>query len=252
MRCLRISAGIVSLLCGLVFAFGEADSANPVTATGILARPPAVVIGFLGGFVRHDARAHSTVRLAEHLRNQYPEGVYVQVFENHHRNQAYQEILRRLDLDRDGTLSTEEKQKARIILYGHSWGASEAVTLARKLKKVGIPVLLTVQVDSVAKIGENDRVIPSNVEQAVNFYQPHGLVHGRPQIRAADPERTQIVGNFRLDYSENPISCNGYPWFNRVFIRPHTEIECDPQVWNQVESLIQSKLSPPASITAAR
>jgi hypothetical protein len=32
-----------------------------------------------------------------------------------------------------------------------------------------------------------------------------------------------------------------------VFTRYHTEIECDPAVWNQVESLIRGKL--PAGIT---
>jgi hypothetical protein len=203
-----------------------------------------MVIGFVGGYVKPDARAHSTVQLAEHLRNSYPAGVYVKVFENHHGDQAYKELLRHLDSDHDGTLSPDEKRQARIIIFGHSWGASETITLARKLEKDGIPVLLTIQVDSVSKSGENDAIIPANVAQAANFYQPHGLVHGRPQIRAEDPDHTEIVGNFRFDYSANPVSCNGYPWFNHIFMRPHIEIECDPKVWTQVEALIETKLSP--------
>lgn len=243
MRDTHISVGILLCVLGAALAFGDADSPSPTTGTASVAARPATVIGFVGGFVKPDARFHSTVQLAEHLRNVFPTGVYVRVFENHRGEQAYRELLRHLDVDNDGTLSAEEKRQARIIIYGHSWGASETVTLARKLDKAGIPVLLTVQVDSVSKRGENDAIIPGNVSQAVNFYQPHGLVHGRPQIRAADPEHTEIVGNFRFDYSEKPISCEGYPWFNRLLIRPHTEIECDPQVWGQVESLIQSKLS---------
>ncbi len=131
--------------------------------------PPVMVIGFVGGFVKHDARAHSTVQVVEHLRNEYREGVYVQSFANRHRGQAYKEIVRRLDGDNDGTLSAEEKHKARIVIFGHSWGASETVTLARKLERDGIPVLLTIQVDSVAKIGQNDAVIPANVGQADQF-----------------------------------------------------------------------------------
>ena len=91
-----------------------------------------MVIGFVGGFVKHDARAHSTVQVVEHLRNEYREGVYVQSFANRHRDQAYKEIRRRLDGDNDGTLSAEEKQKARIVIFGHSWGASETVALARQ------------------------------------------------------------------------------------------------------------------------
>jgi hypothetical protein len=160
--------------------------------------------------------------------------------------------LRRLDVNHDGVLSSDEKQKARIILFGHSWGASETVTLARKLEQDGVPVLLTIQVDSVAKIGQNDQVIPANVKEAVNFFQPSGLVHGQRQIRAADPARTQIVGNYRFDYKENRLACQSYPWFNRIFIKSHTQIECDPKVWSQVESLIYSKLAPEAPRTAAR
>jgi hypothetical protein len=211
-----------------------------------------MVIGFVGGFVKHDAHAHSTVQVVEHLRNEYREGVYVESFANRHRGQAYKEILRRLDGDNDGSLSAEEKHKARIVIFGHSWGASETVTLARKLEHDGIPVLLTIQVDSVAKVGQDDSVIPANVVQAINFYQPDGIVHGRPKIRAADPVRTEILGNFRYDYKVNPISCDGYPWFDKLLVKAHTEIECDPKVWSQVESLIYKKLSPEAPASAAR
>ena len=187
---------------------------------------------------------HSAVQVAAHLRKDYPSGVYVEVLENHRREKAYADILRLVDTDGNGKLSTEEKRNARIILYGHSWGASEVVTLARELEKQGIPVLLTVQVDSVSKLGENDKVIPANVAEAANFYQLNGLLHGEPQIRAADPARTHIIGNFRFDYKANPINCKQYPWYDRVLMKSHTEIECDPRVWNQVESLIQSRLPP--------
>ena len=54
----------------------------------------------------------------------------------------------------------------RIVIFGMSWGASEAVTLARQLEADDIPVLLTVQVDSIAKIGEDDELIPANVSEA--------------------------------------------------------------------------------------
>ena len=39
----------------------------------------------------------------------------------------------------------------RIILYGHSWGASEAVSEARRLQRDNIPVLLLITVDSVPR-----------------------------------------------------------------------------------------------------
>ena len=104
-----------------------------------------------------------------------------------------------LDANHDGALSTQEKVDARIAIYGHSWGASETVTLARALGVQGIPVLLTIQVDSVRKPGENDDTIPANVAQAVNFYQRTGLLHGLAAIHAADASRTRILGNLRMD-----------------------------------------------------
>lgn len=206
------------------------------------AAPPAIVIGFVGGFVHHNDAAHEEVQLAARLRRDYPSGVDVKIFANHFARQARQQILESLDADHNGMLSPQEKQEARIILYGHSWGASEAVTLARTLQKDEVPVVLTIQVDSVSKIGEQDGLIPSNVAQAVNFYQVDGFLHGRRQIIAADPSRTQILGNFQLNYKTNPINTSGYPWYARIFMKPHIEIESDPSVWSRVESLIRSKL----------
>ena len=241
---LRTSIRSISFIVCLIAAAIHADSARPVSTTDAFATAPVIVIGFVGGFVKHDAMVHSEVQVAAHLRQDYPWGVHIEVLENHLRGKANAEILRLLDTDGDGTLSIEEKRNARIILYGHSWGASEAVALARELGREGIPVLLTVQVDSVSKPGQNDKVIPANVAEAANFYQPNGFLHGRRQIRAADPARTHIIGNFRFDYKANPILCKHYPWYDRLFLKSHTEIECDPKVWAQVESLIQSRLPP--------
>jgi hypothetical protein len=243
-RPIRVSIrGVLFVLC-LVFAATYAGSARPLSTTDTLATTPVIVIGFVGGFVRHDDTVHSAVQVAAHLRKDYPSGVYTEVVENSHREKTHAEIVRLVDANHDGTLSAEEKRNARIILFGHSWGASEAITLARELNGDGIPVLLTVQVDSVQKPGENDTVIPPNVAEAANFYQLNGFLHGEPEIRAADPKRTHIIGNSRFDYKANPIDCRQYPWYDRLFMKSHTEIECDPRVWSQVESLIRSRLPP--------
>lgn len=215
----------------------------PATPAAISSAPPVIVIGFVGGFVRRDDRVHTEVQLVGRLREEYASALFVQTFENHRGKDAHQAVLRLLRANHDGILSPEEKQNARIIIFGHSWGASEAVELARQLEKDGIPVILTVQVDSVSKIGENDALIPANVSQAVNFYQLDGMLHGQSQIRAANPAHTRILGNFRSEYKAKPLSCGQYPWWDRVFMKPHIQIECDPAVWTQVESLIRSNLS---------
>src|SRR5882762_4377739 len=117
-----------------------------------------IVIGFVGGFVGHNNQHHGPVRLAQRIRPAFPKDTYVRVFENRHRKSAYDAVIRLLDINHDGILSAEEKARARIILFGQSWGASAAVLLARDLRHQGVPVLLTVQVDSVAKVWQNDSI----------------------------------------------------------------------------------------------
>jgi hypothetical protein len=228
-------------LC-LMLVSDEAKAPADASPEPVPSSPKAIVIGFVGGFVRHDDRVHTEVILANRLREEFAADVAVQLFENHRGRDAHQSVLRLLDSDHSGNLSPQEKHNARIIIFGHSWGASETVELARQLEKDGVPVALTIQVDSVSKMGENDSLIPENVAQAVNFFQTNGLLHGRPEIRAADPSRTRILGNFRSDYKAKPLNCGQYPWYDRAFMKPHIQIECDPNVWDQVESLIRSNL----------
>jgi pimeloyl-ACP methyl ester carboxylesterase len=201
--------------------------------------------------VHHDDSVHSTVQVARDLRKDYPSNVHIETFENHRVTDAHGLIMLLLGAARTGGITDEQKRSARIILYGHSWGASAAVALARTLQKDGIPVLLTIQVDSVSRSGQNDAVIPDNVRLAANFYQDQGFVHGQQKIQAADASRTQILGNFRMDYTDNPVSCPKYPWYTRVFMRSHIEIECDQHVWQRVEELIREQL-PTSTAASAR
>lgn len=205
--------------------------------------PSNIVIGFVGGFVSHDNLHHAPVQLARQIRRTVPADTYVEVFENRRRKLAYQTVIRLLDANHDGILSSEEKTRSRIILFGHSWGAAAAVLLARDLGREGVPVSLTVQVDSVAKIWQNDSVIPGNVANAVNFYQPHGIIHGRARITAADPAKTEILGNYRMNYKENPVACPDAPRWERLFAPGHMQSECDPRLWSQVENLVRQQLS---------
>jgi len=225
-----------------IFSFGQAGMAQEGRA---VSKPAVIVIGFVGGFIQHDNLIHSEVQLAARLRKDYPSGVDVETFESYREEKARKKVLSLLDVNHDGTLTSEEKQNARIIIYGHSWGGSETIALARDLQKEGIPVLLTIQVDSVSRLHENDGIIPTNVAQAANFYQSNGFLHGRSKIRAADPTRTKVIGNFRFEYKSSAYSCKEYPWYDRLFVKAHTQIECDPKVWEQAEALIRSDL--PAS-----
>ena len=205
--------------------------------------PENIVVGFVGGFVSRDNSHHGVVQTAQRIRETFPSGTYVRVFENRHRRKAYSAIIRLLDTNHDGILSLQEKSRARIVLFGQSWGAAAAVSLARDLQQKGVPVLLTVQVDSVPKPWQNDSLIPPNVGQAVNFYQPHGLVHGARRIEAADPSRTEILGNYLVDYRKHPVHCAAASWFDRWITPSHMQSECDPHLWSQVETMVQQRLT---------
>lgn len=99
--------------------------------------------------------------------------------------------------------------------------------------------------------GHEDAVVSPNVRNVVNFYQTRGFIHGRSSIRASDPERTNILGNFRMEYQGRQINCDNYPWIARHLNRPHHEIENDPVVWDRIASLIDAELSKGASMVDA-
>jgi hypothetical protein len=210
---------------------------KPHAASGQL-----IVIGFMGGNVSGGNLVHREALVARDLQQLYPLDIHAAVFANSDWKSALRTVLQHLDANGAGRPSDQEKNAARIVLYGHSWGASEAVTLARRLNQLGIPVLLTIQIDSVEKLNENDGSIPPNVREAVNFYETEGMLHGRSSITAMDPSQTTIVGNYQMSYREHPVSCDGYPWFARTFMKPHIEIENDPAVWDRIVALIRKQM----------
>lgn len=201
-----------------------------------------IIIGFVGGYARPDDQGHPEVQFAEYLRDHYRPGVHAEVFANHDGKKALHEVLRLLDGDGNGNPSPTEKKLARIIIYGHSWGAAETVIFARELGKLGIPVQLTIQLDSIAKFGRDDSRIPANVENAINFYQSRGPLQGLTEIVATDPSQTAIIGNLHMTYKGQRINCSNYPWYARELNKPHHELENDPRVWDLAATLIDSEV----------
>ena len=238
----QIFMAAVSFVCP-----GRAVAQAPLTAPTGARSSPALVIAFVGGFVHTNDARHSEVQVAHELQGSYGNNVQVQIFRNRENARARQSVLDWWKRNEGNTVAGGEKQDASLILFGHSWGGSAVVSLARELKRDGIPVSLTIQVDSVRKRGQDDSIIPANVAEAINFYQPDGIVHGRSEITAADSSRTRILGNLRFKYEREPAECSAYPWYDRLFFKGHTAIECDPRVWSQVERLIRNRL--PSALT---
>lgn len=199
-----------------------------------------IVIGFVGGFARGDDQKHPEVQFAELLRKRYGSEIFAAVYANHEGRKALDAVLHLLGSNEKSAASSTEKDNPRILLFGHSWGAAEVVIFARELGKMGIPVFLTIQVDSIAKPGRDDARIPANVARAINLYQSRGPLHGQTEIFAVEPARTTILGNLHMTYEGRTINCDNYPWFPRTFNRPHHEIENDPRVWDLASSLVDS------------
>ncbi len=222
-------------------------------AHSAMATPPirnVIVIGFVGGFVSTGDTKHPEVQFAAYLRDRYPL-IHAEVFGNHHGRKALHQIERLLDTDHDGIISSTEKERSTIIIYGHSWGATETVAFANRLGQMDIPVALTVQIDTIAKPGHKASPISPNVTRAINFYQTHGPLHGAPEIVAFDPARTNVLGNIRMTYEDRPINCDNYSWYSRTLNKPHHEIENDFRVWDQIAVLIDSDLPGAPSIANA-
>lgn len=195
-----------------------------------------LVIGFLGGREAWDNEKRSPRKLALKLRSRQAPGLHVETLENRRRPLAVELIKRAFDRNKDEVLDPRELASARIVIYGLSFGGAAVVKLARDLRELDLPVLLTVQIDSV---GRDDSVIPPNVRRAANFYQKNGIViSGEGPIRAEDPERTTIVADCRVSYSKRKIDVSHVDWFKKLMRVAHAYISYDPEVWDRVEELI--------------
>ena len=230
----------LSLLLAILLAGGCAII-HPQGYRSFLTQTPApdnsyLVIGFMGGVEAWDADKHTVRKLGLKLRALDLPNVYVETVENRQEKLALRLIQNAFDRNRNGKLDEEERASARVILYGHSLGGGSVVKLASELKEIGVPVLLTVQVDSV---GRNDRVIPSNVARAINFYQHDGpFIRGRSEIVAEDSRKTTILGNYKYDYKNKKVDDSELFWLARILEGAHAKLEFDPGVWAKVGQLI--------------
>ena len=199
-----------------------------------------LILGFMGG---RDAWNNTRVgvgRLARRLRQRGLSEVHVETVENRKRDLALRLVREALDTNGDGRLQSAERLQARIVVFGQSFGGAAVVKFARQLDALHVPILLTIQVDSV---GRDDGLIPPNVRAAANLYQDNGrLIRGEAPIRAADATRTEILGNFRFDYADSPIDVSDLPWYKTLARVAHAKMDRDPKVWNKVEALILDAL----------
>lgn len=222
--------------CSLVHGQRYQDFTTPTP----LQEGDLLIVGFMGGRESWDNDKRGVRKLALKLRAMNLPGVHVETVENKKRRLVMELIRKAVDRNRDGQLDVRERASARVVVYGQSFGGAAVVKLARQLKKIDVPVLLTAQVDSV---GRGDKVIPSNVVRAANLFQRDGLIKGEREIRPEDPGKTTIIGNFKFAYSGKQIDLSEVSWLKRLFQAAHTKMDHDPDVWALVERIILDVIS---------
>ena len=119
------------------------------TAATPLAEGDTLVIGSLGGWEKWNEPKRGVRKFALRLREKNLPGVHVDTVENRRRGIALELVKKAFDRDGDSQLSAEEAGSARLILFGQSFGGAAVNKLSKELKPLGVPVLLSVQIDSV-------------------------------------------------------------------------------------------------------
>lgn len=184
-----------------------------------------LVLGFLGGRARWDAENRWVRKTALALR---VPGVRVETVENSKKNLAMRLIREAYDRNADGALDAAEARKVKLIVYGHSFGGAAVVDLAERLLEQNVPILLSVQTESV---GFRDGRIPANVARAANLYQRDGwFVRGERRIVAKEPASTRLLGNWRYGYEEKDIDLGDVGWLKQLFQTAHLKMGNDSEV----------------------
>ena len=223
----------------LLVALGCSKAAHMEDLQVPAAVPPGacVVVGFLGGHDARDDASKGVRQLA--LRLRAPRLRYTETFSNQSRKLAEEFLLATLDRNGDGVIAVDERR--RLVVYGQSYGGAAVVKFTWRLARMLVPVYLTVQIDSV---GTDDARIPPNVTFAANLYQENGwIIAGENPIRAVDPSRTRILGNWLFDYDSPPgseITIDDLPFWKKFMRVAHAKMDRDPRVWELTESLIRA------------
>jgi pimeloyl-ACP methyl ester carboxylesterase len=110
----------------------------------------------------------------------------------------------------------------RLYLIGHSQGAAAVADAALRLKDVGVPIAMLIEMESFL----GHPIVPPNVLQAFNFYVPttFSICPGRVKLEAEVPAATRVHNIAVAD-----------PWgpFNGT-CAPHRNIDSDSRVWKPV------------------
>jgi hypothetical protein len=152
-----------------------------------------VYAGFVGALETAGRKGSGIVQIRDVLRGPEYSDVCAESFIPIAWNSGLNWILKHFP-SHAGALTPEELATVPgVILVGHSTGGWAMLTVARDLRDKGIPVALTVQIDSV---GVTDYTVPRNVKSSAIFHAWDVLMFMTTKsLRVEDPTYTKIVAN---------------------------------------------------------
>jgi hypothetical protein len=159
-----------------------------------------IVVAFVGGIGTAHFPPSVAVPLLHHLESLHYPGVCVKEVSAYCPWCAHRWVRREFAMKIKGPPAELQLQgEPKVVLYGYSLGAPSALHLARQLEKDGIPIELTITVDSK---GFTRGTVPRNVKVAANFYESGFLfpAAGKRNMRPEDPLATDFLGNIRVEH----------------------------------------------------
>jgi hypothetical protein len=183
-----------------------------------------IYAGFVGALETSDHKASGVVQIRDMLRGPGYTDVCSNSFLPYTPSAALDWILTYFP-SRTVLLTPEDWRSApKIILVGHSTGGWAVLSVARQLRRRGIPVELTVQVDSV---GITDLTIPANVKASAIFHARDILLFlTTKRLKLEDGKQTRLVANV-LVKGANHLSITRDPRIGELIVKAIERLRAD-------------------------
>ena len=191
-----------------------------------------IYLGMVGGLETSNNHRSGVVQIRDILQGPAFPDVCAKSFSPYVWRSGFHWLLKHFP-SHPGRLTADELARApKVILVGHSLGGWAVLSVARNLKRKGIPVELCVQIDSV---GITDHTAPSNVKAAAIFHANDVMFPLTTKtIKLEDPSQTKLVENILVKDAG------------------HWSVTRDPRVRNLVLSTIEGLRSVPTQMSNCR
>jgi hypothetical protein len=154
-------------------------------------------VGIVGGLETPNNKRSGIVQVRDTLRDPAYTEVCARTFSPYDWMAGRSWILSHFPQHTGPMTEIELGQAPKVVLACHSLGGWAVISVARSLDREGIPVELTVQVDSV---GITDHTVPKNVKEAAIFHARDILMFmTTKEIKTEDANRTKLVANIRVE-----------------------------------------------------